>query len=449
MESSKSIRQSLIFFLSTALISTLLCIHPLIASTYFSVIPNSIVNFGFCVILLTAVFAWMILGLSSADPEKVPMCAVLAGLTFHLQSASATALPLLKYTSGLEHAEAAAASDEYIKYIFLFLGSFLVAWGLIFVLRLLIRLRNKVASMLMMIANVIIMAVLLLFNDGFGTTVIHDVQVGLPLLAYLFLVTAYGYHAFLSGNPETEIILFGNRKLSALLFLASETALLMGYIGCSEFGIPIYFALVMVIWFYLYLPEKSVKTFSIVTAVVGGTGALVMGYYFLYYRSLAEEDRVIKDFHRLGSKIGRIFEQPEQTRNALERIRSGGFFGNMGYRYLPEATTDFSIALSTHYVGILWLMITIFLLGYLAFTGNQYFRKEEHRLQLIPQFGFLCILCLSTMNILGNLGKLGIIGVSCYSSGYGKTVYVLSGMLMGFVLYPSNANLGIRIGKSS
>ncbi|MBE6876182.1 MAG: hypothetical protein E7496_05550 [Ruminococcus sp.] len=438
---SKTISNSVLSFLQGALILMLISLHPLITSTCMQMVPETGVRFFVHSGILLVIYLLILILIQTTNPAQSKMAFAVLLLTFQLQTANFAMLPLLYYTSGLEYAQAQEMAELCTEYTFLFLISFLAAWIIMIVAPFLLTSRKKIFPIFSAVLNLVIAFALIFLNDGVRTTMIHNIQVGIPLLAYLFLIFSYYYRIFIE-QPES-CGFTTHRKAAAGMHYASFGMILAGYLVCSEIGIPAYFVFSVLIWFWFYLRRKSRLSFWIITGMVAAVLAAAAGYYLLIYLRLEEDARYALDahLHGLGTKIHRIFSEVPQTITAEKLIRSAGFFGNVSYRYLAEGKSDFSLTLITHYLGCIWMALLIILVCLTAVLGNEYWKKRkletECPLLMMPYLSFTCIVAICLYNILGNLGIMGIIGVSCYASGYGKTIYILSGALLGFTLYQS------------
>lgn len=423
-------------FFSMVLAELAICLHPLLKSTYLNVIESGLSCFFYVFLVLVLVYGGFLVYTCLKQPEKVAFVMPLLLLTFLFQSATATALPLYPYISGNDWERAEAYAKVYVEHIHIFMGSIVVAWLIMKFAPYFLALKSKLLLYLSILLNVGIFIVLAFMNDGSGTTIVHEIQVGLPLMVYLFLMVSYQYHSFWDGNPDTEIRLNQGNTIK-WVHLISVVLILGGYVACSELGIPAYFILVVFAWFYLFQNRHS-QWDGVALLLLGMLLIGVFLYYFLYYQPLSEEDRILHDFHGLGSKVGRLFESPSQTKRAQRMIHSAGLFGTVSHSFVPEWKSDFHPTLIIYHLGGVWLLLVVLCLSTLAYTGCRYLKRfhSKKKKYVMPALSFICILLLSTYNLMGNLGCTGIIGISCYAVGYGKMASLLSGMLLGFILYP-------------
>ena len=431
---------AIFIFLSVVLAEFLFCMHPMLASTYFDAVPSGLTYFLASFWIPAVIYGAILWYMLRNQPEKSGMMLFLVLLTFLMQSATAVILPLYPYAAGRELSAAEEMSKIYFGHLVLFFISTIGALVLTLCERKILKRNNKVVFWLTLGMNVVISLVLLFGNDGYGTTTIRDIQVGLPLMAYMFMIVAYQYHSFWEKNPETEIRFQKHHSRYVVLHVLSLVILILGYLGCREFGIPSYFLVSVTAWVLFFLQKKPKYVIQLISAGIVLVLGLAIGYYFGYYKKINEEFRSQHDFMGLGDKLERMAVAGEQANTAKRMIATGGVFGTLTPQYMPEWKTDFSIVTAVHHIGLLWLGIVIVCLIFLTFYGVCCLKNEERdsTVKVLPALSFICIVCLCTYNIMGNTGAAGIIGVSCYAAGYGKTASILSGMLFGFLLYPEN-----------
>lgn len=440
-----------ISYLVIAAVILLLCLHPMIASTYFISVGGTAVAFLGTFLLLIIIYTAVAFVTDRNHPTKTNFAVMFMLFTLCLQMATAVTLPLLHYTCGLKSDKVIGMSAEALKYAILFVVAFVIASVGMKIVPDVFRQNPRLFPMCAGISAVVnfIIAALLIFGGDNGSTFVLGVQIGVPLLAYLIVMFVAYYH--MSCN-RTSFIYEKNNKRRRILAVAcwgSLVTILLGYAVCNEFGVLLFFLAAALIWFIFYLADKSMKMIGCVLASSAAAVAAAGGVYWYYTNTIipmmetSEELGKLMNYIRvIGEKIDRITNPGayNQTTTALRQIQNAGFFGKTEYVYVPAASSDFSIATHTHYIGYIWLMVLIFLLTLAVIAGNIYFKqRQSSKTEEFPHLeclAFLVIMIISLYNISANLGLIGVIGVNCYASGLGTAHHLLSGCLLGFVLNP-------------
>ena len=452
-----------LIFTAIALLFLAACLIPMIRSDYASAVPEALQMFMVNFLCLYIVYAGILFLNHFVAPDKTMMTMSFLLMTLLLQSGNSVSLPLLEYVSGRELSEATGMAQDYLKYTIIFLGSSAFSMGLMAAAPAILLRKQKVTVILSGVMNLILAGILFVFHGDYGTTTIADIQVGLPILAYMLVIFAFYWHVFHHNRSTTRSYFPHHPHWAAILHYASLAALLGGYALSKELGIPFFFVMACVLWIMFYSNKKGLKRF-IPLVISGAVIGAALIYYNVAYKPLTDEEAqeaqqtmgvimgmIMDVISSLCAKLhDRVFELAPQSQTAIERVHSAGLFGAMDYRLLGEARTDFSIVTNTHFLGGVWLVSLLMLIGAVAVFSNMFFRKHENtrRMNVLPSLGLTMIFCLCLWNIISNLGLIGMVGVSCYASGYGKTVYILSGMLFGFVMYPTDINRLLFKGKS-
>ena len=440
-----------LIFTAIALLFLAACLIPMIRSDYASAVPEALQMFMVNFLCLYIVYAGILFLNHFVAPDKTMMTMSFLLMTLLLQSGNSVSLPLLEYVSGRELSEATGMAQDYLKYTIIFLGSSAFSMGLMAAAPAILLRKQKVTVILSGVMNLILAGILFVFHGDYGTTTIADIQVGLPILAYMLVIFAFYWHVFLNSRSNTRQYFPRHPKLAAGLHYTSLVLLLGSYMASGEFGIPFFFVMACVFWTLTYSDLKWWKRLIPALVCGGAIGAMLTFYKKVYEPLDAEGRKGLGLVGNLCAKLhDRVFELAPQSQTAIERVHSAGLFGAMDYRLLGEARTDFSIATNTHFLGGVWLVILLLMIGAVAVFSNMFFRKHRdvRRMNILPSLGLTQIFCLCLWNIISNLGLIGVVGVSCYASGYGKTVYILSGMLFGFVMYPTDINRLLFKGKS-
>ena len=460
-------------FLVFALI-IVLCLGPMLESMIYKVTPESIPIFLICSCsLFIALYVFIALVYGKRSYEELRMAIFLAEFTLFTFCATLVTLPMSNHRSGKVESSILEQCIETLKYTVLFIGtaafSMLVFWVLSGRCRKLnewyekkfprtIAARKK--AIFITIINIIIAALLFIGHKVTssvpGTTTIGNIQVGTVLMAVLIAETDFIYGLFfdtgLSLGKKSKINV--QRTKYAAFLIISIIVFLAAFVLCGETGMPLFYGLSFLIWYYFCIPVKNadsplkhilwfkpkkgkyIKLSTVVTFLfIGGVSLLLLYYFGLYRSGIVDE----YDFHGLGSKLDRFKCDNEQIQNAVLRIQSAGILYSLDYVSFGAGLTDCIISNCTHFLGFIWLAITMLLLTLSAFSGLAFIDKAvKNRRNLSPMFciAFSYIMLISFVNIFANLGIAPLVGVSCFASGSGKTFYILCGLLLGAVLFP-------------
>lgn len=165
---------------------------------------------------------------------------------------------------------------------------------------------------------------------------------------------------------------------------------------------------------------------------------LFLGLFsYLYY---FKQDLLIKligtsFFYRVDRILSFVNNDSFQLNRALIAIGTSSLVGNNNYVYIPEAPTDFIIALTINNLGIISFLIILlcfFLLdGYFLF---KLFKLKNIRAKMFYAAFILMFLFAQVQNIGMNLGILPIIGLPLPFVSYGGTNIIVYFMFLGVLI---------------
>lgn len=160
------------------------------------------------------------------------------------------------------------------------------------------------------------------------------------------------------------------------------------------------------------------------------------GFIYLYYFN---KDLLIKImgtsfFYRIDRIMTFVNNDSFQLDRALIAIGTSGIFSRHKYTYIPEAPTDFIVALSISNFGIIsFIIILLAFLGLDAYFLKKFFRERKKSLKLFDA-GFLMMFVFAQIENIGmNLGILPIIGLPLPFVSYGGTNIVVYFMFLGIL----------------
>ncbi len=170
---------------------------------------------------------------------------------------------------------------------------------------------------------------------------------------------------------------------------------------------------------------------------------LIGGFFYLYY---FKQDLLIKIigtsfFYRMDRILTFVNNDSFQLDRALISIGSSSILGSNNFIYIPEAPTDFIIALSISNFGILSFIIIILAF----FILDIYFLFKLFRLQNLKAkmfyAGFLMMFIFAQIQNIGmNLGLFPIIGLPLPFLSYGGTNIMVYFMFLGILVSFSKKN---------
>ncbi len=171
---------------------------------------------------------------------------------------------------------------------------------------------------------------------------------------------------------------------------------------------------------------------------VGLLAALgICGVVLMAMRSPYQEARLFSFLHPFSSAHGAGY-QAAQGQIALG---SGGLIGvGLGHSvqkifYLPEAQTDFILAVIGEELGVMGILVVVFLYGMIAFAGLRAARRAADRYAKLLAAGLTSlILCQGLLNIFVVLGLAPLTGVPLPFISYAPTNLIVMLTAVGLLL---------------
>lgn len=433
---------------------------------FFSLYANGMSIYLIINLLILIVFGGCIVWLyRKSNEETASFGASLLTTTMLLHLGSSIMLVLLFFLSGSTlKAMVDISNSVLLQSVVLIVLSAFACLSIFLLKKLLNKGRMSIIITLLLSSTVSLIAgvIMALFHEN-GSTLIHGAQVGL-LACYIAIVQ---FSLILYSSDKDKLKGISKSKHIGLIFYSviGMLALIAGYFVSSEYGIPMFLIASIAIWYIFYNKRKlekidimmfnKRKTIKInLTLIIIVLVVLLVVFTLVYYYYVQQGIIKSEAFGHLGDKIGRMFppKDKDDTRfiqrdGALARLATSGFFGSYDFSYVYAASSDYSIALTTHYTGWIWLVIVLASFCVTIISGNKYWLKnksELYGLETISCVSFIYIFFVSFYNILSNTGIAGIIGVSCFASGYGYSNTILSGLLLGSVMYNLFENVNVK-----
>ena len=451
----------MIMLLAASCMIWTLCAGPLYESLYYKLAkPGMFMFIISSVALFLALYLYIAFVFPQRSRHELKMAIHLAEFTLFIDFANLVSLPMNVFRSGMTIRSVNDTAKDALVNNILLIGT--AAAAIIFFSIISDKqpsankkpkhkIKSTVWAKIIFFANFISASLLIIArfttDRGIDTTTIFHKQVGAIIMAMLVAETDIIYNIFF--DPRRQI--HGNKTKYAWAVAGSIVLLLGSFALRSEMGLPLFYVGALLCWYYFCIPEKKVRfrnkllmqekfpyiylSFIISLLLILLVAGLFIFYFAIYQRGLVGAD----DLGGLGSKLDRFKCDSIQVNQAVDRIASAGLLYQLDYAQVIEGMSDCSFAHCTHYIGIIWSLLTISFLTMTALSGfcHIHVTKKSGR-PLSPLFCVsLCfILLMSINNILANLGITPLIGVSCFASGYGNTHYILCGLLLGAVLYP-------------
>ncbi|MEH7387965.1 FtsW/RodA/SpoVE family cell cycle protein [Bacillus sp. JJ1521] len=280
----------------------------------------------------------------------------------------------------------------------------------------------------------------------------------------LLMVFAIGHTA----NNAQSWIMVGARgiqpaeftKLSVIIYLAAVYSKKQAYI--NQFGIAVMPPIVFILFICMtvaiqpdYGTAFIIGLIAVSIIVCSGLGMKSLGKLillglitavllspFLYFLS----DGGILSEGRMGRFLG--FMNPfEDEKNGYQLVNSyialgaGGWKGlGLGqsiqkFNYLPEAHTDFIMAIIAEELGLFGVLFVLLLLAYIVFRGFQIARKCTDPFGSLLAIGISSMIAIQTFINLGGLtGLIPITGVTLPFISYGGSSLLLLMASMGILI---------------
>lgn len=408
-------------------------------STFFSLYTSGMTNYLIADISVFAVFGFCIMWLyRKSDNETSVFGTSMLSTTMMLNFGTSIMLILVFFLSGSTLDGMIEISQKIVLQTFILIFASVIAFFGIMLLKFLEKKYCVLCLIIFDIVSVVTGAVMAFFNSN-GSTIIGNIQVG--LIACYLAIVHFAVIIYSCSNNRMQHL--KKPRIIQVISAICLFGLFVGYFVSGEYGISSFLIVSGIIWYIFYNRRKVKKinlTLILIILVTIAIVAVMVYYYFVKSGMISKEA-----FWYLGEKIGRMFEPKNSTEDiaiqrnsALARLATAGIFGTYDYSYVSAATTDYSIAITTHYSGWLWFVIMLASFCFTVVQGNKYWHKNKSdfkNLETISCISFIYIFLVSFYNILSNVGITGIIGVSCFASGYGYSNSLLSGLLLGSVIY--------------
>ncbi len=196
-------------------------------------------------------------------------------------------------------------------------------------------------------------------------------------------------------------------------------------------AIIIYFLITLGVIIASKIPKKWYFIFlSILTILI-----ITFSYLYLYQKDLLIKIIGTSFFYRIDRLLTFINNDSFQLDRSLIAIGSSSFFLNHHYVYIPEAPTDFIIALSINnlgFISFIFILLSFFTLD-IYFIYN-YFKTQNKKKKLFYA-GFLLMFIFAQIENIGmNLGLFPIIGLPLPFLSYGGTNIIVYFMFLGILL---------------
>ena len=203
-----------------------------------------------------------------------------------------------------------------------------------------------------------------------------------------------------------------------------------------DFGsVVLFLCLIFALLFILNLEWKYVFT-----SVIGGMSAIGLLILAQPYRIA----RIKAFLHPFEDPLGAGF----QVIQSLLSFYSGGFFGQgLGQGqsklfFLPEAHTDFTLAVLGEEMGFIGFVLLLFIYACLGFFGLQTALRTEDLSKRIVAFGIIFLFITSTLVHFGvNLGLLPPTGLVLPFLSYGGNALVSTFLSFGWLIHIENENI--------
>ncbi len=246
--------------------------------------------------------------------------------------------------------------------------------------------------------------------------------------AELFKVSSPFAFVYLIALKEQSF--FNNRPLLFWVFPTFAFALPLLVLALQpDFGsIVLFFCLTLSVVFVLGLKWRYI--FSVLLLVSTGLYLMVI---FTPYR--------LARIKAVWDPWSDPLETGFQVIQSMISFHSGGMFGvGLGHGqgklfFLPEAHTDFTLAVFGEETGFLGFCVLLTLYGLLVYYGMKIALRTEDLLQKILAFSLSMVFALSTMIHIGvNLGILPPKGLTLPFMSYGGSALICTFLLFGWLL---------------
>lgn len=218
--------------------------------------------------------------------------------------------------------------------------------------------------------------------------------------------------------------------------------------------------------------SSDVGTALVFAAIIGGTlwvagapgkwfplllGGAAVGGTFLVFMNPTRIRRVLEAIPGLGEPKGDATLAPTQTDHVLWALGSGGLVGlgpgasREKWNYLPEAHTDFILAIVGEEFGLIGTLMVLFTMGVMVWGMLRLTAHANDAYIRVASGGMACwILSQALINIGMVTGLTPVIGVPFPLVSHGGSAFVFTAMAIGVLLSFSRQEAGIsKSGKLS
>ncbi len=161
----------------------------------------------------------------------------------------------------------------------------------------------------------------------------------------------------------------------------------------------------------------------------------ILGYLYLFNKDLLIKIMGTSFFYRIDRILTFVKKDSFQLDRALIAIGTSSLMGNSNYIYIPEAPTDFIIALSINNLGILSFVIIVlcFLVLDIYFL-YKLFKIQKLKYKLFYAGFIMMFIFAQIQNIGMNLGLLPIMGLPIPFLSYGGTNIIVYFIFLGILI---------------
>lgn len=353
-----------------------------------------------------------------------------AGLAAVLSLGNMTAFPMLYYTDGFNDKSVSIAANDSLKSLLLVLSGAVAAAVL---LRILMRIDKTDVRILPVSMDIICVltatAVILLSDKDSGTTIIFGMQAAIPAAAVILIAAA--------AAVKVNRLLFKLMSGVSALFVAAALVLR------NETGIPVEVFAALLLWymFFAKIKNKAITVTAILISASACGGILFLKFFGSRLSGITIVDKVMT----------RMFSgSVEQAASAKRSLAQSGVFGSNSYMYLSEGTSDFCFVTLIHYLGIVFLFLTLLIaIPFFCIAASELMKERNTLANTLSSMSFCLLTVMSCYNMLMCVDLVPIIGVQMPFLGNSKLFSLLSGCLMGFACYSEDSvdKLSLKIKK--
>ena len=343
---------------------------------------------------------------------KTPASAYLATLTSILLYGNFSQI-MLYYTC---NQPTDAVRKDIITFTALTIGSIIFSFILLFILNKFKQ--NKLLNIIFFaLVAMLSVALVLIFTNGNNTSTIGE---GFQPAIIMMFIILYAFAGATTGKIQYRIP-----------YLVFFFVIIGSLVIRHEFGVPLFCFTACFMTFIFsnkFKPfSKKELWFTISLIIIPIAGLIII----LGIRN----DLRIDTFSKF---ITRFDPENYHSQTAMFNLQTSGLLGSPSYDvYLPEASSDYALNSSVHYFGILWLATFLFTFSIMCIKTRSIFSKQPNVniISNLRELSFAAIIVILSYNILSNLAGFPIIGMQSLCLGSSKSIAILSGFLIGSVLF--------------